>query len=102
MNIAAIFCAALLGSSGVQASARMSQDKVVQSAQTAGQRQTREVTAHEAGIEPLARVNNRIENRIQSRVSNRMSRDYRSPTDVASSFKAASERTRRTDRNLRR
>lgn len=41
-----------------------------------GERQTRDDTAREAGIEPMARINNRIDNRIRSRLRTRLDRNY--------------------------
>ena len=41
-----------------------------------GQRQTRQDAAREAGIEPMARIDNRISNRIQSRLRTRLDQNY--------------------------
>lgn len=41
-----------------------------------GQRQTRQDAAREAGIEPMARINNRIRNRVESRLRTRLDQNY--------------------------
>lgn len=45
-----------------------------------GQRQTRQDAAREAGIEPMARIDNRIRNRVQSRLRTRLDRNYSGST----------------------
>ena len=53
------------------------QDETARSAAgQAGQRQTREEVATEAGIEPMGRINGRVQNRVQSRIRNRIDRYY--------------------------
>lgn len=48
-----------------------------------GQRQTRQDAAREAGIEPMARIDNRIRNRVQSRLRTRLDQNYSGSTRSA-------------------
>lgn len=57
-----------------------------------GQRQTRD--QNPAGIEPLARINNRLQNRVQSRQRNRIDRFYDPRVDVTSPFAVAADQVR--------
>lgn len=57
-----------------------------------GQRQTRDQTV--AGIEPLARINNRIQNRVQSRQRNRIDRFYDPRANAISPFEVAGDQAR--------
>ena len=68
----------------------------------AGQRQTREGIAQEAGIEPMARISSRVQNRVQSRVRNRIDRYYDPQANAASPFVIAGEQARSASRNSRR
>lgn len=60
-----------------------------------GERQTREDTAREAGIEPMARLNTRVANRVQNRLRNRIDRHYDPRANATSPFETAVERARR-------
>lgn len=64
-----------------------------------GQRRTRDVPI--AGVEPMARVNNRIQNRVQSRLRTRIDRDYDPEASAASPFEAAAARVRSPTRARR-
>ncbi|WP_267350615.1 hypothetical protein [Sphingomonas sp. GM_Shp_2] len=68
----------------------------------AGQRQSLEQTAREAGIKPMARIGNRIENRIQSRINNRLERSYRPSTSGTAPHITAGEQVRRPTQGTRR
>lgn len=60
-----------------------------------GQRQgEREADA----LKPMARISNRVQNRIRLRMSNRIDRNYDPQGNVASSFLAAEDRTRKAVR----
>lgn len=59
-----------------------------------GQRQTREMLAQDAGIKPMARINNRIQNRIQSRIRNRIDRYYDPQANATSPFQVAGDQAR--------
>lgn len=65
----------------------------------AGQRQTREQPI--AGIEPLARIDNRIQNRVQSRQRTRIDRFYDPQANARSPFETAAERARAAGRTRR-
>ena len=67
-----------------------------------GQRQTREITSEDAGIKPMARINDRIQNRVQSRIRNRIDRFYDPQANALSPFKDAGEEARTAGRKLRR
>ncbi|WP_156348699.1 hypothetical protein [Sphingomonas sp. Leaf23] len=67
----------------------------------AGQRQTREQIAQDAGIEPMARINGRIQNRVQSRIRNRIDRYYNPQANAASPFEVAGEQARAAGRSRR-
>lgn len=67
----------------------------------AGQRQTREQIAQDAGIEPMARINGRIQNRVQSRIRNRIDRYYSPQANAASPFEVAGEQARAAGRSRR-
>ncbi len=68
----------------------------------AGQRQSSEQTAREAGIKPMARVGSRIENRIQSRINNRLDRSYRPSASVTAPYVTADDQVRRPIQSTRR
>ena len=70
-------------------------------ADQAGQRQTREVIAQDAGIEPMARINGRIQNRVQSRIRNRIDRYYDPQANAASPFEVAGDQARTAGRPRR-
>ncbi|MBY9063474.1 hypothetical protein K7957_11085 [Sphingomonas yunnanensis] len=72
------------------------------SAGTTGQRQSREITAKEVGIEPMARIDDRIANRVESRIRNRLDRFYDPQANALSPFKDAGEKARTAARKLRR
>lgn len=57
-----------------------------------GQRQTRDKPI--AGIEPMARIDNRIQNRIQSRIRNRIDETYDQNMNAASVIVDADRRAR--------
>ncbi len=67
----------------------------------AGQRQTREKVAQDAGIEPMARINGRIQNRAQTRIRNRIDRYYDPQANAASPFEVAGEQARSAGRPRR-
>ncbi len=67
----------------------------------AGQRQTREQIAQDAGIEPMARINGRIQNRVQSRIRNRIDRYYDPQANAASPFVVAGDQARAAGRSRR-
>lgn len=67
----------------------------------AGQRQTREILAQDAGIEPMARINGRIQNRVQSRIRNRIDRYYDPQANAASPFEVAGDQARAAGRPRR-
>lgn len=67
----------------------------------AGQRQTREAVAAEAGIEPMGRINGRIQNRVQSRIRNRIDRYYDPQANATSPFAVAGDQTRTAGRPRR-
>jgi hypothetical protein len=96
----ALVCIALSVAPGAQAYQSTSQGGTP--AVQVGQRQTREATSHEAGVEPLSRINSRIENRVRSRIRNRVDRDYDPQANNASSIKAANDRVRRGNRTIQR
>lgn len=68
----------------------------------AGQRQSSDQVAQEAGIKPMTRVGGRIENRVRSRINNRLDRNYRPSANVtlppATGEDPASRATQRTNR----
>lgn len=59
-----------------------------------GERQTREGTAKETGIEPLGRINNRIQNRVEARLRNRIDRNYNPQANATSPFVVAADQAR--------
>lgn len=61
----------------------------------AGERQTRGDTA---GVEPMARINNRIPNRLQTRIRNRIDPAYDPVANAISPFQVAAPAKRRTGR----
>ncbi|MGN7161597.1 hypothetical protein [Sphingomonas sp. SAFR-052] len=67
----------------------------------AGQRQTREEVAAEAGIEPMGRINGRIQNRVQSRIRNRIDRYYDPHANATSPFAIAGDQARTAGRPRR-
>lgn len=67
----------------------------------AGQRQTREQIAQDAGIEPMARINGRVQNRVQSRIRNRIDRYYDPQANAASPFEVAGDQARTAGRPRR-
>lgn len=68
----------------------------------AGQRQSSDQTAREAGITPMARVGGRIQNRIQSRINNRLERTDRLSANATATFVAPGEQVRRVGQAARR
>lgn len=69
---------------------------------TAGQRQSSDQAAREAGITPVARVASRIENRVQSRINNRLARGSRPAANTTEAFVGGGEQVRRAGRSSRR
>lgn len=67
----------------------------------AGQRQTREEVAAEAGIEPMGRINGRVQNRVQSRIRNRIDRYYDPQANATSPFAVAGDQARTAGRPRR-
>lgn len=67
----------------------------------AGQRQTRELLAQDAGIEPMARINGRVQNRVQSRIRNRIDRYYDPQANAVSPFEVAGDQARTAGRPRR-
>ncbi|MDJ0276780.1 hypothetical protein QLH51_08230 [Sphingomonas sp. 2R-10] len=67
----------------------------------AGQRQTRDQLAAEAGIEPMSRINGRIQNRVQTRIRNRIDRYYDPQANAASPFAVAGDQARAAGRPRR-
>ncbi len=68
------------------------------SAGQVGQRQNRELTAQQAGIEPMARIAGRVQNRVQNRIRNRIDRYYDAQANATDPFIVASEQARRGSR----
>ncbi|MBB3880146.1 hypothetical protein [Sphingomonas pseudosanguinis] len=66
-----------------------------------GQRQTREIISQDAGIEPMARINNRIQNRVQSRIRNRIDPYYDPQANSTSPFRVAGDQVRLSGRARR-
>lgn len=66
-----------------------------------GQRQTRELIAQDAGIEPMARIGSRVANRVQSRIRNRIDRYYDPQANAASPFAVAGNQARTAGRSRR-
>ncbi len=64
------------------------------SAGQVGQRQTRELTAQQAGIEPMARIAGRVQNRVQNRIRNRIDRYYDTQANATDPFIVAGEQAR--------
>ncbi|MHA6724032.1 hypothetical protein [Sphingomonas sp. RS2018] len=63
-----------------------------------GQRQTRETTAQQAGIEPMARIASRVQNRVQNRIRNRIDRYYDPRANATDPFIVAGDQARRGGR----
>lgn len=68
------------------------------SAGAVGQRQTRDDVTRKAGIQPMARLNNRVANRVQNRLRNRIDRTYDLQANTTSPFRAADEQSRSINR----
>ena len=66
----------------------------------AGQRQNKEHGV--AGIQPMARIDNRISNRVQSRLRNRLDRYYDPQANAVSPFVVAGDQARTAGRPRRR
>lgn len=66
-----------------------------------GQRQTRELVAQDAGIEPMGRIDSRIQNRVQSRIRNRIDRYYDPQANATSPFEVAGYQARAAGRPRR-
>lgn len=64
----------------------------------AGQRQTREAAAEQAGIKPMARIASRIQNRVQNRIRNRIDRNYDPQAGATDPFAVAEDQARTTGR----
>ncbi len=62
----------------------------------AGQRQTRESTAQEAGIKPSLRIASRIQNRVQSRLRTRIDRYYDPELQSTDPFAVADDQLRKS------
>ncbi|WP_055785711.1 MULTISPECIES: hypothetical protein [unclassified Sphingomonas] len=67
----------------------------------AGQRQSREQIAQDAGIEPMGRINGRVQNRVQSRIRNRIDRYYDPQANATSPFAVAGDQARSSGRPQR-
>ncbi len=67
-----------------------------------GERQTREGTARQTGVEPMARIQNRVANRVQSRLRTRIDRTYDPRAHATSPFAVASDQVRAVGRPRRR
>lgn len=67
----------------------------------AGQRQTRERVALDAGIEPMARIDGRVQNRVQSRIRNRIDRYYDPQANATTPFRVAGDQARTAGRRRR-
>lgn len=67
----------------------------------AGQRQTRDQVAQDAGIEPMGRITNRIQNRAQTRIRNRIDRYYDPQANATSPFVVAGDQARNAGRRPR-
>ena len=63
-----------------------------------GQRQTRDTAAAEAGIKPMARIQNRIQNRVQNRIRNRIDRNYDPQANATDPFVVAEDQARTSGR----
>lgn len=63
-----------------------------------GQRQTRDTTAQETGIKPMARIASRIQNRVQNRIRNRIDRNYDPQAGATDPFAVAEDQARTTGR----
>lgn len=64
----------------------------------AGERQTRDQIAQDAGIKPMARIEARIQNRVQSRIRNRIDRSYDPQANATSPFATAGDQARTAGR----
>lgn len=64
----------------------------------AGQRQTREAAAEQAGIKPMARIASRIQNRVQNRIRNRIDRNYDPQAGATDPFVVAEDQARTSGR----
>lgn len=62
----------------------------------AGERQTRDTAAQQAGIKPMARIANRVQNRVQNRVRNRIDRYYDPRANATDSFVVAGDQARKS------
>lgn len=67
----------------------------------AGQRQTRESAATEAGIKPMARIASRVQNRVQNRIRNRVDRYYDPQAGITDPFAVAEDQISKGGRTLR-
>lgn len=67
----------------------------------AGQRQTRDSAAAEAGIKPMARIASRVQNRVQNRIRNRIDRYYDPQAGVTDPFAVAEDQMSRGGRTPR-
>lgn len=65
----------------------------------AGQRQTRDTAAEQAGIKPMARIASRIQNRVQNRIRNRIDRNYDPQANANDPFITAEEQARTSGRS---
>lgn len=65
------------------------------SAGQVGERQTRDTTA-QAGIKPMARIENRIQNRVQNRLRSRIDRSYDPKSNTTNPFAVAEDQARTT------
>lgn len=64
----------------------------------AGERQTREAAAEQAGIRPLARVASRVQSRVQNRIRNRIDRFYDPTANATNPFVVAGDQVRASGR----
>lgn len=63
-----------------------------------GQRQTRNTTADQTGIKPMARIESRIQNRVQNRIRNRIDRNYDPQANASDPFVVAEGQTHTSGR----
>ncbi|MCP3732913.1 hypothetical protein M9978_21075 [Sphingomonas sp. MG17] len=64
----------------------------------AGQRQTRDTVAEQAGIKPMARIVSRIQNRVQNRIRNRIDRNFSPKANATDPFVVAEDQVRKSGR----
>lgn len=90
MRLSALVTALVIAAPGAAQQISADPDAPPQSVETrliepdvAGERQSSDKIARQAGITPMGRVGGRIENRVQSRINNRLDRSYRPSEPLA-------------------